>query len=61
MEAFDRAKVRNGVLSLVDQAEMPTRKRGRLRTPVFYRVDEGAVLVLRVQFKGSRTIEEMGS
>jgi mRNA-degrading endonuclease RelE of RelBE toxin-antitoxin system len=78
LEAFDRAKVRNGVLSLADQAEVPTRKRRRLRTPVlwcpeaawklriedyrvFYRVDDGVVLVLRVQFKGSRTIQEMGS
>jgi mRNA-degrading endonuclease RelE of RelBE toxin-antitoxin system len=78
LEAFDRAKVRNGVVALADQAEVQTRKRRPLRVPVswcpeatwklriedyrvFYRVDGTTVLILRVQFKGSRTIEEMGS
>ena len=78
LEAFDRAKVRNAVLMLADQAEMPTRNRRPLRASVswcreatwklriedyrlFYRVDGSTVFALRVQFKGSRTIEEMGS
>jgi mRNA-degrading endonuclease RelE of RelBE toxin-antitoxin system len=78
LEAFDRAKVRNAVLALGDQAEVPTRNRRPLMSPVswcpeatwklriedyrlFYRVDAATVFVLRVRFKGSRTIEEMGS
>jgi mRNA-degrading endonuclease RelE of RelBE toxin-antitoxin system len=78
LEAFDRAKIRNAVLTLADQAEIPTRNRRPLRAPVswcagatwklriegyrlFYRVDGVTVFALRVQFKGSGTIEEMGS
>ena len=78
LEAFDRSKVRNAVLTLADQAEVGTRNRRPLRSPVtwcpeatwklriedyrlFYRVDADTVFVLRVRFKGTRTIEEMGS
>ena len=78
LEAFDRAKIRNAVLVLADQAEVATRNRRPLLDPVswcseatwklriedyrlFYRVDADTVFVLRVKFKGSRTIEEMGS
>jgi mRNA-degrading endonuclease RelE of RelBE toxin-antitoxin system len=78
IEAFDRAKVRDAVLILADQAEVPTRHRRRLAAPVswcpeatwklriedyrlLYRVEAATVFVLRVQFKGSGTIEEMGS
>ena len=78
LEAFDRAKVRDAVLILTDQAEIATRNRRQLAAPVswcpdatwklriedyrvLYRVEAGTVFVLRVQFKGSGTIEEMGS
>jgi mRNA-degrading endonuclease RelE of RelBE toxin-antitoxin system len=78
LEAFDRAKIRDAVLILADQAEVPTRHRRRLAAPmswcpdatwklriedyrVLYRVEAATVFVLRVQFKGSGTIEEMGS
>lgn len=78
LEAFDRAKIRDAVLILADQAEVPTRHRRRLTAPVswcpeaawklriedyrlLYRVEAATVFILRVQFKGSGTIEEMGS
>lgn len=78
LEVFDRAKIRNAVLTLADQAEVLTRNRRRLRATVswcpdatwklrvddyrlFYRVESRTVFVLRVRFKGSETIEEMGS
>ena len=78
LDAFDRAKVRDAVLILADQAEVPTRNRRPLEAPVswcpeatwklriegyrlLYRVEDTTVFVLRVQFKGSDTIEEMGS
>jgi hypothetical protein len=58
LEAFDRAKVRNGVLALADQADVQTRERRPLRAPVSWCPE--ATWKLRIEdYRGLAAAREM--